>query len=59
MPAISTLLDNALGPQGYYGAFTMNMHTDLVGIGRFGRHRRGCAVSKRSDCFFAADVDLA
>ncbi len=29
-PAISSLLDNALGPQGYYGAFTMNMHTDLV-----------------------------
>ncbi|MBS1850170.1 MAG: DUF4082 domain-containing protein [Acidobacteria bacterium] len=27
-PAISTLLDNALGSQGYYGAFTMNMHTD-------------------------------
>jgi hypothetical protein len=27
-PAIDTLLDNALGPQGFYGAFTMNMHTD-------------------------------
>jgi hypothetical protein len=26
--AISSLLDNALGPQGYYGAFTVNMHTD-------------------------------
>ena len=23
-----TLLDNALGPKGYYGAFTANMHTD-------------------------------
>ena len=23
-----TLLNNALGPQGYYGAFTVNMHTD-------------------------------
>lgn len=27
---IDTLLDNALGPQGYYGAFTANMHTDVV-----------------------------
>ncbi len=25
---IATLLDNALGSQGYYGAFTANMHTD-------------------------------
>ena len=24
----NTLLDNALGPHGYYGAFTANMHTD-------------------------------
>ena len=27
---IDTLLDRALGPQGYYGAFNANMHTDLV-----------------------------
>jgi hypothetical protein len=26
--AITSLLDAALGPQGYYGAFGMNMHTD-------------------------------
>ncbi len=26
---INTLLDNALGPLGYYGAFTANMHTDF------------------------------
>ena len=25
---IATLLDNAIGAPGYYGAFTMNMHTD-------------------------------
>ncbi len=25
---IDTLLDNAIGANGYYGAFTMNMHTD-------------------------------
>ena len=27
---INTLLDNAVGPLGYYGAFTANMHTDSV-----------------------------
>jgi hypothetical protein len=26
---IAALLDRAIGPQGYYGAFTMNMHTDF------------------------------
>ena len=25
---IDTLLDRALGPEGYYGVFTANMHTD-------------------------------
>jgi hypothetical protein len=25
---VNSLLDNALGPQGYYGVFTANMHTD-------------------------------
>ena len=27
---IDTLLDKALGPEGYYGVFTANMHTDSV-----------------------------
>ena len=27
---IDTLLDNAVGPNGYYGVFTANMHTDQV-----------------------------
>jgi Purple acid Phosphatase, N-terminal domain len=27
---IDTLLDNALGPNGYYGVFTANMHTDTA-----------------------------
>ncbi len=27
---INTLLDNAVGPQGYYGAFAANMHTDGI-----------------------------
>jgi hypothetical protein len=26
---IDTLLNRALGPEGYYGAFTANMHTDF------------------------------
>jgi WD40 repeat protein/chitodextrinase len=29
---IDTLLDRALGPEGYYGAFTINAHTDLPEI---------------------------
>jgi hypothetical protein len=31
---IDTLLDRALGPEGYYGAFTANMHTDNPGSWR-------------------------
>ena len=27
---INTLLDNAIGPEGYFGAFVANMHTDLA-----------------------------
>jgi hypothetical protein len=27
---VNTLLDRALGPEGYYGVFTANMHTDFV-----------------------------
>ena len=27
---VDTLLDRALGAQGYYGAFNANMHTDAV-----------------------------
>ena len=27
---VDTLLDRALGPEGYYGVFTANMHTDTV-----------------------------
>ena len=27
---INTLLDNAMGPNGYYGAFVANMHTDIA-----------------------------
>jgi Domain of unknown function (DUF4082)/Bacterial Ig-like domain/Bacterial Ig domain len=28
----NTLLDNALGPQGYYGVFTANIHTDVANL---------------------------
>ena len=28
---IDTLLDRATGPEGYYGAFVANMHTDVAG----------------------------
>jgi len=29
---VDTLLDRALGPEGYYGVFTVNMHTDVATI---------------------------
>src|SRR6185503_18307589 len=29
---IDTLLDRALGPEGYYGAFTANLHTDQAAL---------------------------
>jgi len=29
---VDTLLDRALGPEGYYGVFTANMHTDVPAI---------------------------
>jgi hypothetical protein len=29
---VDTLLDRALGPEGYYGVFTANMHTDAPSI---------------------------
>ena len=48
---IDTLLDNALGPNGYYGAFGMNMHTDNPldppGIGD--RRRRGTGAGRAGD----------
>ena len=46
---------SALGPEGYYGVFTANMHTDTADHGRR-RHRRGgaapaaCRSCRRSRC---------
>ena len=37
---ISALLDGALGPEGYYGVFTANMHTDKPDNPRGRRDRR-------------------
>ena len=53
---IDTLLDNALGPEGYYGVFTANMHTDdasspgsdaIVGLGA---SRAACRSSPHARC---------
>ena len=41
----NTLLDNALGPLGYYGAFTVNMHTDNA---TDLRERRSCIGSAQA-----------
>ena len=50
LPAtINTLLDNALGPLGYYGAFGINMHTDSPSAERGrGRDRRVGAGPRRA-----------
>ena len=41
------LLDGALGPKGYYGVFTANMHTD-ADVTPAGRDRRGGAGARAS-----------
>ena len=52
----NTLLDNALGPLGYYGAFTANMHTDAATdpaerrADRLGAVPAGCRSSAGSRC---------
>ena len=43
---IDTLLDNAIGPEGYYGVFTTNMHTDSASHAGRGRDRRLRAQSR-------------
>ena len=43
---INSLLDNALGPEGYYGVFTANMHTDSASSSGLGRDRRLGAVAR-------------
>ena len=45
----NTLLDNALGPLGYYGAFNANMHTDAATIAAERRADRLGAGSRRAD----------
>ena len=53
---IDTLLDNALGPEGYYGVFTANMHTDTRRPRRAPtrssprRRRAACRSSPPSRC---------
>ena len=53
---IDTLLDNALGAEGYYGVFTANMHTDTVGARRIGRDRRLGAGARRAGRLGEADA---
>ena len=56
---INTLLDNALGATGYFGAFTANMHTDLADFGGRGRHRGVRSCEGRPDCVGEADAHVA
>ena len=53
---VDTLLDSALGPEGYYGVFTANMHTDNAAACRVAtrssprRRRAACRSSRPSSC---------
>ena len=56
---IAALLDGALGPQGYYGVFTANMHTDSPQHPGRGRDRRGRQGPRRPGRLGEADAELA
>lgn len=49
---INTLLDNATGPNGYYGVFCANMHTDNNNPGDqsvVGSHAHHCCCAGETD----------
>ena len=56
---IDTLLDRALGAEGYYGAFTANMHADSISLVRLRRHRRLSPGARRADRLRPPDAHLA
>ena len=56
---IDTLLDRALGAEGYYGVFTANMHTDTQSARRIGGDRRVGAGARRAGRLREADADVA
>ena len=56
---VDTLLDRALGAEGYYGAYTVNAHTDVATITESRCGRRVRARARRADRLGAADADLA
>ena len=56
---VDTLLDRALGPLGYYGVFTANMHTDCRHRAAVGRDRALGAGARRAGRVGEADARLA
>ena len=56
---IDTLLDRALGPEGYYGAFVANMHTDVKPLAGFGCDCYVGAGSRSASDLLASTADLA
>ena len=56
---INTLLDNAIGAPGYYGAFTMNMHTDNAQPSGRADRRGGRAGPRCPRRVRTPDADLA
>ena len=57
---INSLLDKALGPEGYYGAFTANIHTDSVQSSEcLGCDRRLGQGPRGPGYFLQTDAELA
>ena len=56
---IDALLDRALGPEGYYGVFTANMHTDDPSSADVGCDRRLGPGAGRAGRLRPPDADLA
>ena len=57
---VDTLLDRALGAEGYYGAYTVNAHTDTVDLGRVDGGRQFRAGARNVPIVSApSDADLA
>ena len=56
---VDALLDRAIGPEGYYGAFVANMHTDSASSAGRDGDRLLRAGARRPGRVLAADADVA
>ena len=56
---VDTLLDRAVGAEGYYGAYVINAHTDSGELVTGGRHGKLGAVARRAGGIEPPDARLA